>query len=208
MHARAHCIGFFRVFRAQASILPRASRKDYPEVSPPCTACFLRNTLQSAKLTAKDARATGLKISKFLLAHNAISSLGEYLFFPQGHLHELARLSENHLERPKTPKFAFHYVASCAPDRYRPPQTGAHASNKGPSRSLGSEETEQVEISLWGRLLHNCHIQVLGVGTRCFSVVYVTSRKIFPEYASALAHLHTLQHSKLVFLISHKLWYN
>jgi hypothetical protein len=43
---------------------------------------FLRDTLlQSAKLTAKDARATGLEISKFLLAHDATSFLGEYLLF-------------------------------------------------------------------------------------------------------------------------------
>ena len=68
--------------------------------------------------------------------------------------------------------------------------------------ALGLMRANQGKLSLlWPRLLHNCHIQFLGVGTRCFSAVYVT--KIFPGCASALAHLHTLQRLKLVFLISH-----
>lgn len=75
--------------------------------------------------------------------------------------------------------------------------------------ALGLMKATQGELSLlWGRLLQNCQILFPGVGTRCLSAIYVTSRKNFPEYASALAHLRTLQRSKLVFLISHKLWFN
>jgi len=166
--------------------------------------------LQSAKLNAKDGRATGLEIYKFLLVHDAISFLGEYLLFQQCRLHEFARLSEIHLDRPTEREIR---ISRCPPDAVGTCKNdGQSEQGRMPLTRVGSEalglvEANQGKLSLlWGRLLHSCHILFLGMGTRCFSAVHVTSRENFPEYASALAHLHTLQLLKLVFLIFHKLW--
>lgn len=82
----------------------------------PALHVFLRDTLQSAKLTAKDARATGLETSRFLLAHDALSFLGEYLPFPQCDLHEHTRLSENHLERQQPRNSHFTMWLHVPPD--------------------------------------------------------------------------------------------
>lgn len=80
----------------------------------PALHVVLRYTLlQLAKLTA------GFEIFKFSLAHDAISFPEDYLLFPQFHLHQLASLSENHLDQPTTAKFAFHDVASCTSRRCR-----------------------------------------------------------------------------------------